>query len=495
MGAIIGIDLGTTYSAVAHFDDTGRPTIVRNSDGRNITHSCVALIEGELRVGEEAYKQWCGKMSGEAETAAVRFKRNMGTSKTYTIDDAEYSPTELSTLVLQQLAEDAKSLGPLGSTVITIPANFSNNARAATMAAAKAAGLHVQYIINEPTAAALYYAYKGLITDGIYAVYDLGGGTFDISIIEVVGKEVNVIISNGIARLGGMDFDQAILTLMQEKYENETGYRPEGRSYNPFHAERDKRSLSNRNKVNNWVPPISIDLSREEFEQAIQGYVGQTQMICETTIEEANMEPHKINGVILAGGSTRIPLVRHSIEQIFGKKPIDTVNVDEVVALGAALYAGYRSNRALLTSSQALALNNVKIQEVTNKNYGTIVVDFDELTGQKKPENSIIINKGTEIPCKKTNTYYTGVPNQKAVDCKITECEHAEADVAFVEIVKILELKLPPLDNGRPPGSPIDVTYRYDVNQMMHCEFKDPETGARAETTIDVSWANKSRDV
>lgn len=215
MNAFIGIDLGTTYSAVATIDKTGRPVIVHNSDGENITPSCVTETDrGVFEVGEYARRTW----GNSPEKAAARFKRDMGTSATVRINARELTPSDLSSLVLKKLVKDAESqIGPIGEAVITIPANFSSEARDATMLAARNAGLNVNYIINEPTAAALYYAFKsGEELHGNYAVYDLGGGTFDISIIKVNGQDVDVLASNGVSKLGGDDFDKEIQNIVKK---------------------------------------------------------------------------------------------------------------------------------------------------------------------------------------------------------------------------------------------------------------------------------------
>src|SRR5262245_50098938 len=222
MVPVIGIDLGTSLSAVAVIDDTGRPKIVPNKDNEPRTPSCVVEIADDvMEVGEFARRQW-----GYApETAAARFKRDMGTSSRFSISGKQFTPTQLSTFVLKRLVSDASQrLGQIQEAVITIPANFAHEAREATIAAARAAGLNVKHIINEPTAAALFYAFKyGRELDGTFAVYDLGGGTFDISIIRVRGQDVEVIASNGIAKLGGDDFDAALQRLVQKKFRLMTG--------------------------------------------------------------------------------------------------------------------------------------------------------------------------------------------------------------------------------------------------------------------------------
>ncbi|MBT5226314.1 MAG: Hsp70 family protein, partial [Proteobacteria bacterium] len=342
MGAYVGIDLGTTFSAISHIDDTGRPTILHNAEEQNITPSCVAFYDGEIHVGETARKAW----GIDVDNVAARFKRDMGSTKTFGLDGKEFSPTELSAAVLKKLKSDAEDqIGEITEAVVTTPANFSQEAREATMAAAKQAGLNVKYIINEPTAAALYYAFKsGDELSGIYAVYDLGGGTFDVSVIQVSGQDVDVLASNGVARLGGDDFDHACQEIVSKKHQEEHGSELEGDDYLINDAEEEKKSLSSRKRVTAKVGRQVIEVRREEFEDAISHLVAQTEMLCEATIEEAGVEVSDIRGVFLAGGSTRIPAVQESIKRVFGQEPISTVNVDEVVALGAALYAAYKSD-------------------------------------------------------------------------------------------------------------------------------------------------------
>lgn len=218
MSAFIGIDLGTTFSAISYIDETGRPKIIPNKEGKNITPSVVSERDGKIEVGEFASKTW----AIEPEKAAARFKRVMSDkSFKFNLGDKEFSPAELSSFVLRKLVQDTKNVtGEIEEVVITIPANFSNEAREATMEAGKLAGLDVNFIINEPTAAALYYAFaKEQELSGYYAVYDLGGGTFDISVIKVSGQDVEIISSNGIEKCGGDDFDKAIYELIEKKYE------------------------------------------------------------------------------------------------------------------------------------------------------------------------------------------------------------------------------------------------------------------------------------
>ena len=260
----VGIDLGTTFSAVAYIDETGRPQIVNNDRDENITPSIVGKRGEKLVVGESARRAW----GADDRKGAARFKRDMGTSNTHQIDDNDYTPTELSAAVLKELKSQTEArVGPIVESVVTIPANFAHEARDATMAAAKMAGLDVKYIINEPTAAALFYAYQsdGDLS-GTYVVFDLGGGTFDVSIIKVLGQDVEVLASNGLHKLGGSDFDQALWNLVAEKYKAESGEDLTLEDFDMNEVETAKKTLSDRKKVSLEIDREFIDLSRSEFE-------------------------------------------------------------------------------------------------------------------------------------------------------------------------------------------------------------------------------------
>jgi len=482
MAAFIGIDLGTTFSAVATLDDTGRPTIVHNSDGRNLTPSCVAESDGAMVVGEFARKAY----GQTPDKAAARFKRDMGTSAKRRVGQHEFTPTELSTFVLKKLLQDTKTaIGPVGQAVVTIPANFANEAREATMAAAKAAGLDVQFIINEPTAAALYYAFKsGDDLHGKYAVYDLGGGTFDVSIIQVDGQNVDVLASNGVTKLGGDDFDEGLRAVVARKYREATGSEMDPEDFTKNDAEQEKISLSQRQRTTVKIARQLIDITRADLEEAISARVTQAEMLCEATLDEAGIEANDIRSVFLAGGSTRIPIVRESIKRVFGQEPISSVNVDEVVALGAALYAAYKGDQSKLSAVQKRAVQKIKVAESTAKCFGTLSLSYDEARGQPRLVNAILINKGDRIPCSITQSFYTIHDGQTTVDCSVTESTAPETDPKFVKIVWQGNLDLPP---NRPREQEIRVTYAYDDNQIMSCTFVDVASG-RSES-IDLAMA------
>lgn len=488
MSAFIGIDLGTTFSAVATVDKTGRPVIVHNSEGENITPSCVTEVDdGVLEVGEYARRTF----GNSPERAAGRFKRDMGTSKVYSICSNKLTPTELSAFVLKKIVNDArKQIGEIGEAVVTIPANFSNEAREATMTAAKAAGLKVNYIINEPTAAALYYAFKnGEELHGNYAVYDLGGGTFDISIIKVDGQDVEVLATNGVSKLGGDDFDKALKSIVSKKYKELTGEEIEEDDYTLNDAEDEKKSLSKRKRVTIKVNRKLIDISREEFEEEISSLVAQTEMLCESTLEDAGLSANDIRSILLAGGSTRIPLVKESIKRVFQQEPISSVNVDEVVALGAALYAAYKGDQSKLTETQKNSIGKIKVSESTSKCFGTISIAHDINRDQVKLQNTILIHKGDKIPCSVTESFYTVQDGQRSVNCQLTESTAPETDPRFVKLIWQGELELP---EGRPEGQEIKVKFSYDENQIMRCSFVDVETGRKTE--IDLSMASSSNN-
>ncbi len=496
MASLVGIDLGTTYSVIAHFDDFGRVEVCRDDGGDNLIPSCVALDKGDWSVGVPAKRAWVTDPNNVTEKAAARFKRDMGsTSKTWTLDGTEYSATDLSRRLLEHLKRIAdKQMLSTGTTVVTIPANFSMEARQATLDAARLAGLKVDFILNEPTAAALYYAYcKKLPGDGHYAVYDLGGGTFDVSVVKVEGQKVDVVVSNGIHRLGGMDFDNKLFEIIKGKLEAELGQSleddnllHEGCDY--LRIEELKKSLSTRTSETLFFRGKMVEVSRTEYEAAIDSFISQTEMCCEATLDEAGLSPSQLSGVLLAGGSTRTPLVRQSIREVFGQDPLVVVNVDEVVAQGAAVYAALR-NKERLNKAQAEATSSIGLQEVTNKYYGTDAYMRDESTGKPYLGNSILLEKGEQIPCKRKGDYYTAHDNQTLVACKVTECAFPEKDLSLVKMLREREMTLPP---NRPAGQKIRVTYRYDANQILHCTFKDVESDE--EEYVSINIAGKSEN-
>ena len=482
MSAYVGIDLGTTFSAVAYIDDAGRPAIVHNDDGANVTPSVVEITgEGQFCVGESARKGLFVNPN-----CVGRFKRDMNNPNAlYEVNGENYTPHKLSAIVLKKLAQNAASvIGDIGNVVVTIPANFANEGRDATLRAAKEAGLNVEHIVNEPTAAALYYAYKsGEELSGTYAVYDLGGGTFDISIIHVEGQNVEVLAANGISRLGGDDLDEALCKLVKEKFKAQTGEDLDDADFTKNDAEEEKKSLSKREKIVCRVAKQMIEVTRDEFEVAISAAISQAQMLCEATVGEVNLTPDQLKGVFLVGGSTRIPAVRESVRKTFKQEPVSTANVDEVVALGAAIYAAYKSDRSNLNAIQKKAVEKIRVDERTAMCFGTLV-----LNGQNGDlYNDVIIPKNEKVPCTVTRSYSTVSDGQENIDITITESRAAERDPTFVKKIKEGNLGLP---GGRPAGQEIKVEYSFDANQIMNCAFTDVATGRSTAFAIAYTQAH-----
>lgn len=478
MSNYIGIDLGTTFSAVAYIDETGRPSIIDNDRDFNLTPSCVADLNGQIVVGEVARKTW----GNAPDLAAARFKRNMGTDAKYSIDGKDFTPTQLSAAVLKKIKDDVlQKVGDVEEAVITIPANFSNEAREATMQAGQAAGLKIQYIINEPTAAALYYAFqKGGDLNGNYVVFDLGGGTFDVSVVSISGNDVDVVASNGVQQLGGDDFDTALWKIVEDKYAKETGKKLDIEDFQINDAEEAKISLSKRKRVACPVEREIIDVSRVEFEEAISSFIAQIEMVCESTVLEAGLEMKDVSEVLLAGGSTRMPCITKCIQNVFAKEPISTVNVDEVVALGASLYAAAKSDKAALSDMQKKSVSRMKVSEVTNEFLGTIAANESEETGVQL-RNTILIEKGEKLPCSFTKSFYTMFDGQDEINCTITETKNREEDPKFVKVIHEEDLKLP---SGRSQGREVRITFSYDESQVIHATFLDVDSGREANIII-----------
>lgn len=316
-------------------------------------------------------------------------------------------------------------------------------------------------------------------------MYDLGGGTFDVSIIRVDGQDVEVLATNGVSKLGGDDFDLALKKLVQEKYKDLTGDELEDDDFTTNHAEEEKKSLSARKQVTVRCARELIDIKREEFEEAISSYVTQAVMLCEASIDEADIDPSDIKGVFLAGGSTRIPIVTESVKTVFQQEPTASVNVDEVVALGAALYAAYKGDRKKLSVVQKNAIEKIKVSESTSKCFGTIAVRHEQERDRTKLFNSVLIRKGEKIPCSVTESFYTVHDGQEAVQCQVTESTSAETDPRFVKVIWEGELKLPP---DRPANQEVQITFAYDDNQIMKCSFVDVAT--KRKTNIDLPTAS-----
>ena len=466
----VGIDLGTSTSALARVRPDGTPEIVPNADGERLTPSVVYFdqFDGIKLIGSAA------RDGGDPERTVHHIKKHMDDpSFTVEIDGQKWTPTEISAMILSKLKKEcSKIAGEIKDVVITVPANFNELARKATVTAGKLAGLNVTRLVNEPTAAALYYAMTQDVS-GRVLVYDLGGGTLDITVLEVDGDNIDILLSEGARHLGGSDFDEALLEILAAEYKKQNGadlFTDERQRRRCLTLGEDaKKMLSKLQKVSETVGNDTdgiarIDLSRDVFEGAIQRLLTRTVMLVEQALEQIDLKPDDMDAIVLVGGSTRIPKVAGILEKMFGKAPISCGNVDECVALGAALFA-QRSRR---------------VSEVCNHSYGTVAIIEDAATGEAIVQNSIVIPKNTPIPCSMSQVYITSEDNEELIEVEITQGE--DRDPRYVDIVGKIALEVPP---GRKAGCEVTVTYSYDENQRVRAQISDAESGLKKDIAIE----------
>lgn len=508
MGKIIGIDLGTTNSCVAVMEGN-EPVVIQNSEGRRTTPSIVAFLDngnGERKVGDPAKRQaitnpantissvkrFMGKKFSEvsADKKHASYKVEQGTNDTVVvrIGDRSYTPQELSAMILQKMKSTAEDF--LGQTVteavITVPAYFNDAERQATKEAGQIAGLEVKRIINEPTAAALAYGMDKKHQDMKIAVYDLGGGTFDISILELGDGVFEVKSTNGDVHLGGDDFDQVIIDWLANEFQTEESIDlrndPMALQRLKEAAEKAKIELSSSASTEINLPYITAtqtgpkhlvrQLSRAKFEQLSETLVRRSMDPCIKALKDAGMTAADIDEVILVGGSTRIPKIQEEVEKFFGKKPSKGVNPDEVVAIGAAIQGG------VLTGE----VKDVLLLDVTPLSLGieTMGGVFTKL-----------IESNTTIPTKKSEVFSTAVDNQPAVDIHVLQGERALAkDNRSIGRFQLSDI--PPAQRGTPQ---IEVTFDIDANGILNVSAKDKGTGKEQKIKIEASSGLSQDDI
>ncbi len=485
MSKIIGIDLGTTNSCVAVMEG-GKPTVIANTEGARTTPSVVAFTKnGERLVGEPAKRQ----AVTNAEKTISSIKRDMGTDNGRTIDGKKYSPQQISAMILQKLKADAENyLGEsVSEAVITVPAYFNDAQRQATKDAGKIAGLEVKRIINEPTAAALAYGLDNEKEQKIM-VYDLGGGTFDVSIIEISEGVIEVLSTNGDTRLGGDDFDNKVINWMLAEFKAKEGVDLSGDKMAMQRlkeaAEKAKKELSSAVTTNINLPFITatadgpkhfdMDLTRAKFDELTHDLVEKTAIPVQNALKDAGMTAADIDKVLLVGGSTRIPAVQDKVRQLTGKEPNKSLNPDECVALGASIQGGKLAGDA--------GAGDILLLDVT-----PLSLSIETMGGVA----TRLIERNTTIPTKKSQVFSTAADNQTAVDINVVQGERQ-----FVKDNKSLgHFRLDGIAPA-PRGIPqIEVTFDIDANGIVNVSAKDLGTGKEQHITITAGSNMSDADI
>lgn len=485
MGKIIGIDLGTTNSCVAVMEG-GKPVVIANAEGARTTPSVVAFTKtGERLVGEPAKRQ----AVTNAEKTIASIKRHIGSEYKVDIDGKKYSPQEISAMVLQKLKSDAENyLGDkVTEAVITVPAYFNDAQRQATKDAGKIAGLDVKRIINEPTAAALAYGLDNEVEQKIM-VYDLGGGTFDVSVIEIGDGVIEVLATNGDTHLGGDDFDNKLIDWMVSEFKSQEGVDLSADKMALQRlkeaAEKAKKELSSATTTNINLPFITataegpkhfdMNLSRAKFDELTHDLVERTAIPVQNALKDAKITSAELGKVLLVGGSTRIPAVQDKVKQITGKEPSKTLNPDECVAIGASVQGGKLAGDA--------GAGEVLLLDVT-----PLTLSIETMGGIATP----LIERNTTIPTKKSQVFSTAADNQTAVDINVVQGERK-----FARDNKSLgQFRLdgiPPARRGMPQ---IEVTFDIDANGIVNVSAKDLGTGKEQHITITAGSNMSDSDI
>ena len=518
MGKVVGIDLGTTFSAIAHVNEHAQAEIIPNAESDRITPSVIMFEDDLVTVGKVAKQN----ASAVPEQIVEFVKREMGKSKEEFFREFEgkqYSAEELSALVLQKLKQDAEAYldTEITDAVITVPAYFRDAEREATRNAGRIAGLNVLQVMNEPTAAALAYGIDTQGGDQNVFVFDLGGGTFDVTVMKVSGSRLEMIATNGDHRLGGKDWDDKIITYVAGMFESSHGENP----LMDLHAYQDiqlnaigaKESLSRRQKarlVCNYNGKSSrVELTREKFEELTADLVQRCNSLCDVVLSEANMAWSDIDTVLLVGGSTRMPMVQEMIAQISGKEiNPQEVNPDDAVALGAAIQGTLRQLDEEASGTSDTAETKYIPAAVRDRFIGpggeTRVTVTDGAThnlglgnildANREAYIHVMIPKMTPVPCEIEDEFGTVQDNQHSVLLEVVQgLEHGQLrdDIGSAfEDFKLGEctLDLPP---GLPLGAPIHVTYKYNLDQTLEVIAKGPD-GRTANVTIERSTLDES---
>jgi len=475
---VVGIDLGTTNSVIAWMKPDGAIEVIPNAEGNRTTPSIVSFTKtGEILVGEPAKRQ----LILNSDRTIKSIKRKMGSDYKVRIDDKEYTPQEISAYVLKKLKKDAEEYlgGEIKKAVITCPAYFNDAQRQATKEAGIIAGLEVLRIINEPTAAALAYGLDKMEGERKVLVYDLGGGTFDVSILEIGGGVIQVVATSGNNHLGGDDFDQRIIDYLADEFKKQYGVdlRSDKQALQRLRdaAEKAKIELSSKLETDISLPYITataegplhleMKLTRAMFESLTRDLVEKTREPIERALNDAKLSPQDIDEIILVGGMTRVPMVQKFIKDIFGKEPNKSVNPDEAVAIGAAIQA------AILAGTEGAKDKDVVLVDVTPLTLGVEVKG-----GLLEP----VIPRNTTIPVKKSKVFTTAEDGQTSVEVRVYQGERAMArDNIFLGSFQLVGI--PPAPRGVPQ---IEVTFDIDSDGIVHVSAKDLGTGKEQSMVV-----------
>lgn len=485
MSIAVGIDLGTTNSAVARLDEHHRPVIIPNDLGNPITPSVICFKNGETIIGHEAKEL---QAAGEPLIAAF-FKREMGVRDfVFHAVGRDYTATDLSALLLKKIKRDVEqSLGQsLTDAVITVPAYFHSPEREATIAAGRQAGLNVLQVVNEPTAAAIAYGYKRANTEQTLLVYDLGGGTFDVTLLRISGEEIRILDSEGDHELGGKNWDDRIVEFLATRFRDEFGSDPfeDAISLSDLlvRAEEAKKRLSSSTSTR-----ISIvhdgnqgryELDRDTFERITYDLMERAVSLTRKTLDDQRMTEGDIDGVLLVGGSTRMPMVHQFIEKTFGRPPVVGVNVDEAVALGAAIVAAERVASAS-PSGAKFALGGRRTIDVTNHSLGMIALNEN----RSAYINSIILPKNTQVPCTQTRPYQHRTRRRGANRLEIFMTQGESSSPADVRYLGMHVLHDVPYQEGG--TTVIDVEYAYDISGTVDVQGRVRSDGSALKITVE----------
>ena len=496
-GQTVGIDLGTTYSAIAQLEAEGKPQVIPNADDRPITPSVVLLADnGQVMVGPS----W-ERISIEDPSHIVEaVKRQMGNKDWYVVyQNKKLTPEFISALILKKLKQDAeKRIGPIANAVITVPYYFNDVRRKATQDAGRIAGLNVIDIINEPTAATLAYAWQRgelgrtdlKMGEKTILVYDLGGGTFDVTVVKYSPTHFRVLATDGDVMLGGLDWSRRLVDHVAEQFRRKFGEDPRENpeSLRAFEQECEdaKRVLSQKAQapitVYHQGKTLTVSLTRGDFERMTADLLQRTKDTTELVLQQAGINPDDLNEVVLVGGSTYMPVVEQMLREVCRTQPSRELMPESAVAEGAAIHAAILEARETggegrMAQTVLKRLRAVNTSDVNSHSLGVKITDPANRT---RKINHIMIPRNTAIPYEKRQQFVTTSPNQQRIHVYILEGEAADPEACTL-IGDFQIVNLPP---NLPAGSPVEVTYRYDANGRIHAEAREVTSNKAAATEV-----------